>query len=377
MSGSFGVWTRGTLQSRALPLARSLRRQFGLRSAIVTTPWDAPDQAGRHDSIDGVEIVNTSAVHPFDSLRAAVQQARFVRDRRAKIHHVFKPKGQAGLAAQMLRATGTSAKTVVDVDDWEGDGGWNDTAGYNVAARRLFAFQERHLISQADAISAASTLLMGRVRALNPSGRVLFLPNGLESGWIEQLARSQRSTRPEDSPQLLLYSRFAEFSLDWMIAALGILDKRLRAPVRLNIVGDGSGKIVQTPFDRIQVVDHGYVDRGRLPDLLGGCKIALYPYADSLVSRSKQSAKLLELMAAGCAIVASDVGDIRRIGGGAVEVVQAGDASAFAARVAAFVERPELRLAYAREARDRTDLFNVDNLAARLYRIYTELGISQ
>ena len=47
---------------------------------------------------------------------------------------------------------------VVDADDWEGPGGWNDDprAGYSGAAQRVFAWQERFGLSHADAWTVMS-----------------------------------------------------------------------------------------------------------------------------------------------------------------------------------------------------------------------------
>src|SRR5690606_40643975 len=56
MLGTFGVWTRGTLQSRALPFARAITASTGLDVAIVTTPWDAPDEIGRASCRERNEI---------------------------------------------------------------------------------------------------------------------------------------------------------------------------------------------------------------------------------------------------------------------------------------------------------------------------------
>ncbi|MDQ3549497.1 MAG: glycosyltransferase, partial [Chloroflexota bacterium] len=64
--------------------------------------------------------------------------------------------------------------------------------------------------------------------------------------------------------------------------------------------------------------------------ILGRAQIAIFPYADSLISRSKNSVKLLELMAAGCAVIASNVGDVPAVTGASAVLVEGSDPSAFA-----------------------------------------------
>ena len=109
---------------------------------------------------------------------------RAVRAWRPDVAHVFKPKGPSGLAGALLwaargrgaagaqreapagrRATGSAVpRIVIDSDDWEGPGGWNDDprAAYSPLQRRFFAWQERFGLSHADAWTVTSECLRQR-----------------------------------------------------------------------------------------------------------------------------------------------------------------------------------------------------------------------
>jgi glycosyltransferase involved in cell wall biosynthesis len=50
------------------------------------------------------------------------------------------------------------------------------------------------------------------------------------------------------------------------------------------------------------------MEHSLVPDYLAAADLAIYPYRDSLVNRSKCSAKLIEYMAMGLPIIASRVG---------------------------------------------------------------------
>lgn len=373
MLGSFGVWTRGTLQSRALPLARAVTNLTDLRLAIVTTPWDAPDQAGVCEQHDNVQIYNTSAVKQRQAFAITRQQISLVRRLRPSIIHVMKPKASAGMTADLLLRAGTSASVVIDYDDWEGDGGWNDRSAYPLPARRLFAYQEQQLLRAADAVTAASTLLEVRARRLRggPGHEVTFLPNGLGTDWLKELSSLRKEIT---APRLVLYSRFAEFSAAWLATVLHTIDRRLQTPLELDIIGDSDhSRLQSSQFDQLRLVWHGFVPRPEIPGLLGTATIALYPYDDNLINQSKQSVKLLELMASGNAIVASDVGDIRRIAGNSVIAVRAGDAETFASEVVRLIENPGLARELSKRARQRVERFTMSRLAETLTSVYSGL----
>ena len=73
-----------------------------------------------------------------------------------------------------------------------------------------------------------------------------------------------------------------------------------------------------------------YVARDMLPDIFSSATIAVMPLDDSLAARSKHSVKLLELMASGCPVIASDVGDVPRTLGAAGVLVRGSDPESFA-----------------------------------------------
>jgi glycosyltransferase involved in cell wall biosynthesis len=370
MLGTFSVWRLGTLQARALPLAQALTER-GLRVALLTLPWDSPDEAGVRDSIGGVTIINTRSARLALAPQLVREAVGWLRRTRPSAVHVFKPKGFGGLVARQLRG---ELPLIVDSDDWEGDGGWNDLAGYSLPQRQLFEWQERTLLTRADAVTAASTLLAQRARELRAdrsSTDVWRLPNGLGDGWRAQLAAGREETEPS-TPSVLLYSRFAEFGADWLPRFTAALAAERTAPVTLRLVGDAP----RLRANNVVSVEHlGYVPRDALPSLLGSATLAVYPYEDALVTRAKQSVKLLELMAAGCPVVASDVGDVARTLGAAGETLRGADPGVFARAVARLLQAPdELRALSERGPARVTRHFQFGELAATLIAVYAACG---
>ncbi|HUG17301.1 MAG TPA: glycosyltransferase [Thermomicrobiales bacterium] len=372
MLGTFSAWRLGTLQARALPLAIALRG-LGVRSAIVTVPWDRPSERGVIDSISGIPVVNTRAVSPALAALAMAEQRATLRALRPRLVHVFKPKGFGGFTAALER----SVPLLVDADDWEGDGGWNRQGSYSVLQRRLFDRQERRLQRDADGVTAASTLLTHRARQLRAHRHpesVYHLPNGLPSEWFTQLrdAGMQREVSdPHANRRIVLYSRFAEFADDWLSRFAVELDGHLLSRVELCVVGETTDQLTGIGFEFLEVNQLGYVARNQLPHVLGSSCIAVFPFDDSLVTRSKNSVKLLELMAAGCAVVATDTGDIARTLGAAGVLVSGSDPAVMADEVARLLDNSTARSAHAALGPRRVQAqFLIEKTAATLRHVY-------
>ena len=107
-----------------------------------------------------------------------------------EIVHVFKPKGPSGLVATALWATRDWRRVafvpgcplVIDSDDWEGPGGWNDDprVGYTPLQKRFFAWQERTGLSHADAWTVTSECLRQRAVSFGATPEKVFvLHNGV------------------------------------------------------------------------------------------------------------------------------------------------------------------------------------------------------
>ncbi|HNP88844.1 MAG TPA: glycosyltransferase, partial [Kouleothrix sp.] len=202
---------------------------------------------------------------------------------------------------------------VVDTDDWEGWGGWNDLLPYPRLAKQLFAWQERDLPRRANAVTVVSRTLETQVRGFGVAPeRTVYLPNGI-TPTTDVLA----PLRPVNiHPTLLLYTRFWEFDVRDMVAALcGIVAQQPKA--RLLVVGKGERgeeeellRLAERAGVRAAIDYRGWVEPAQLPALLASADIALVPMNDTLINRARGLAKLLELMALGLPIVAARVGQV-------------------------------------------------------------------
>jgi glycosyltransferase involved in cell wall biosynthesis len=119
----------------------------------------------------------------------------------------------------------------------------------------------------------------------------------------------------------------------------------------------------------------GLVDPGRVPELLSRATVLALPNPASAIStRSTSPLKLFEYMAAGRAIVASDLPSIREVLHDDVDamLVTPGDAEALAAAIRRLIRDPALAERLARAAFESAPHFGWDRRAARLESVFLE-----
>jgi glycosyltransferase involved in cell wall biosynthesis len=121
---------------------------------------------------------------------------------------------------------------------------------------------------------------------------------------------------PEDAPVLLLYTRFFEFSQEKLHFLFEAIHRKV-PNVRFLVVGQGrrgEEELLLTVgheqgFSEALVMG-GWLDLAEITDYLGAADVAIYPFSDTLINRSKCPAKLTEILRAGVPVVADSVGQL-------------------------------------------------------------------
>lgn len=384
MIGPFGLKPKRTMAVRALPMARALAAR-GHAVTMILPPWANPEDSGRSDEDGGVRIENIELPPHLPLLFHVRTTRRLVRRALAlepDIVHCFKPKAYAGLAAWwlwQLKGLGLSrVRLIVDTDDWEGAGGWNDRERYSWAQKRIFAWQEQWGLRHCDALTVASRALESIVWSMGVSpSRVFYVPNGVEVGsWKLEVGEAASKFQ---TPTVLLYSRFFEFKIE---RVLGVFSRvlELNPEARLLVVGKGlfgeeksliDGAHQRGWTDRIEYL--GWVEPAELPDVFARAGVAIYPFDDTLLNRTKCAVKLIDLLAAGVPVVADAVGQnveyIRHNETGFLS--PSGDVEAMAGAVVELLnERRRARILGGAAAKDVRERFGWDRLVESVERAY-------
>ena len=387
MIGPFGLKPRGTMSVRALPMAKALAAR-GHAVTVLLPPWQNPDDAGRRWEEDGVAVENIhlpprlpGLFHLLTALRLACRALTLKPD----VVHLFKPKAYSGLAHWLLARLARRPRLVVDTDDWEGPGGWNEIGGYSPAQRRFFAWQERWGLTHADTVTVASRALQSIVWAMGVAPeKVFYVPNGVkmeDAGSRVQEASGAKSGFSSLASCILLYTRFFEFPVSRVIDVLLRVREQV-SDARLLVVGKGlfgeeeelfhlaerAGLTLTHHESRftdyaLRITDDvtclGWLPAENLPAAFALATVAIYPFDDTLVNRTKCAVKLCDLLAAGVPVVAEAVGQNREYvrHGETGLLVEPGDVDGFASAVVRLLEDAPLRKrlggAAARDLRER------------------------
>jgi glycosyltransferase involved in cell wall biosynthesis len=401
----FGLRAKGTTRARALPLARALAAR-GHTMALFIPPYDSPEDSGKRWEEGGVDVINMVLPH-FETcsgvlghLRLAWRVLRALRRWDPDLVHIFKPKGPSGLVGTAMWLMGPNTisangrtsiqgyrpPVVVDSDDWEGPGGWNDDprARYSDVQRRFFSWQERYGLSHANAWTVTSTCLRERAVGFGADpARVLILHNGAQGradprsirGGLNRLGDIRQRSAIAHQPSAILYTRFAGVRAQDVVAIWGMV-RDVMPTARLAVVGRGlAGE--EEALRNVPGIDVlGWVEPDELPARFAAAQLATAPWTDTPSNQARHSAKVLELMEAALPIVAYAVGELPATLGDAGVLVAPGDEAAFArAIIALFGDDERARTLGERARRRILDGFTWDKLAEVAVAAYRVAGI--
>jgi glycosyltransferase involved in cell wall biosynthesis len=333
MIAPFATYPKSTIRIRMLPIAKRLHKN-GHNVRIVVPPYDNISQSGLAYEIDGVYIENIIftdipvARYFLALLRIVKKTIAFKPD----AIYFFKPKGYSGLAAMfisVMRYLGLLGKIrlILDTDDWEGYGGFCDLyMKYSVYPKYVldfFNFQERWIPKRMDAITVASVALKEQMLMNHiTSKKIFYVPNGASEQpyYIcndADVLRLRSSLGLGHSQTILLYTRFFEYEIRQVVRIVKLVSRQL-SDVKFIVVGKGDFQeeeelkrlLVSERLERF-VIMVGWIDHKEVPKYLALADVAIYPFDDTLLNRSKCPGKLIELMQAGKPIVAHAVGQIK------------------------------------------------------------------
>lgn len=309
---------KGTVRARAFPMAEEMVRR-GHEVTLICAPYDNRNYSGKEFVNNGVSVVNieiksgmiSAALIPYDLVKA-------VNESKPDLVHVFKPKGFAGLAATWLLSR--NKNVVLDCDDWEGWGGWNDVKDYPWVTKEFIHFQEKSLIRRSRAITVASrTLLQRALSSGKAAEQVFYAPNGPTTELLqlsELLLQGNSWVWKErlglgEAP-ILFYASHFDPADDLTFFCRSVARLAASEHITLVLVGDGpEGHTVRSSLANVPNLSVRFL--GSLPfeqyaQVLAAADVCAFPYPDSPVYRAKCSARIIDYMLFGKAVVTTAVG---------------------------------------------------------------------
>lgn len=293
----------------------------GHEVSIIIPPFDNLADSGKAYEIGGVNIINIGIPRKVLFSEYLIITKRIISTAmrlNPDIIHVFKPKGYSGLAGMLLRTV--SRPMVVDTDDWEGYGGWNDVLDYSHIEKEFFQFQERWLPRHSNAVTVASRTLETQMWGFGvPPERVYYVPNGPNQLKYSRGQRFDNSLIREkyglgEMPLIVLFTRFFDVSIDEIINIFRMVREEVR-DARFMIVGKGrfdEERELVSSADKTRVRDAiiltGWIEPKDVPHYIYAANVAICPFKDTLINRARCSVKVIEHMIMSNAIVATKVG---------------------------------------------------------------------
>ncbi|MGB1249254.1 MAG: glycosyltransferase [Candidatus Promineifilaceae bacterium] len=314
MVGPFGFRPKKTMRARAFRLARELVLR-GHTVRLFMPPFHTPEEADREWQEAGVELryVSLAGGIPLTVRRMIQEIIAWQPD----VVHGFKPKAYSGLVLEWLwRFHRNRYRLAMDMDDWEGWGGWNELEPYSTLYKHFFARQEQWGMTHCHLLTVASraleTLAWGHGAA---PPNTLYLPNG----WgIEVKEAAEPVARPSHGKTLLVYSRFFEFDVARLVDVIAqtyaaVPDLRVLV-VGASLQADDGVRFQQLMRDKqlLEIVeDVGWVEEADLPAVLCSAEVGIYLMEDTLLNRTKCPVKLADMCVLGIPVVAEAVGQVK------------------------------------------------------------------
>jgi glycosyltransferase involved in cell wall biosynthesis len=313
---------KGTARARAFPLAVELVNK-GHEVTLFLTPYDNPAESGQKRQLEGVHIVNVKVGERPSLLQVPLLVKRLcnlIIQYSPNVVHFFKPKGYAGAACTWLLMKGHSS-VALDCDDWEGWGGWNDVKNYPWIVKEYIDRQEKWLMRRTPVVTTASRALEQRAVKLRESSKgVFYIPNcgaSRENVKAQEMALSMSGDEAKKSfglhnAPVIFYSGQFEAGNESMFFSRAAARAALRFGATIVFVGAGPHlSEMKRFFAQQKGLDVRFFPRlpyDQFVRLVAASDIAAFPYPDNPIYHAKCSARIIDYMSMGKAVVTTAVG---------------------------------------------------------------------
>ncbi len=143
---------------------------------------------------------------------------------------------------------------------------------------------------------------------------------------------------------------------EMLLHACGMLSKD-GIPFKTIILGDGYDRMrlekIKEDLNLSNVIFPGSVPYEEVPLWISSCKIAVACFEDNTVTQAKSPLKIVEYLSCGKAIIASDVGEVRKLTNNSALLIPPGDAKALYLALKDFYVNPQKITEYEQRARRR------------------------
>ncbi len=344
---------------------KSLAREFSKRGHKIRLcyfPLELKNfSVNSENSIDFIQLDRTFSPRVFvKNIRRLIELSRW-----ADVVHFQKSHHYAAVPS-VIAAFVNKKPLHYDWDDWE-EKIFYDSCKPSFNAfiiGSLFNILEKTLPNLADTVSVASSSLKNLVLGFGKKDDNIYLaPVGadLDKFRPDIDGSKVRSKFGIKGPLVLYVGQLhgAQYVQLLIQAAKIVLSSEPGA--RFVVVGEGFKKEGLESFVRElgltgKIIFTGAVSHDEVPVYIAASDICVAVFEDTPLVRCKSPLKIVEYMASGKPVVASDVGEVTKMVGDAGRIIPAGDMQSLAKEILSLIRDEPLRTEIGRRARKRAEL---------------------
>lgn len=235
------------------------------------------------------------------------------------VHHAFQEFENVAWPWYLSRRLRRARLHIYDADDLWVDGGYLKTEADHQGLwrwhyRRVAAI-ERQTRQQADGMTVVSDFLQSRAVAMGmPADRILLLRPGVAAPAVNPKQRGKQRARWGIPPQtpVLAFTGFGQQDILEAVLICQALAARGGDFYFLLIGPDagGAGAALQRAGLAERTTITGAVPADQVADMLAAADIALLPYPESLLNRSRWPTKVGDYLAAGLPVLVGPAGNV-------------------------------------------------------------------
>jgi glycosyltransferase involved in cell wall biosynthesis len=249
-----------------------------------------------------------------------------------------KPNPLTFVPALVHKRKHPDCKIVFDCDEWD-PGTLKDNRASSLRVRQTELLSNL-AIKNADAIICANELIIKEKIPSNFRKKCVYIPNGVDT-------KKYRSEKIPHKEFRLIFSGTL-FIIEELLPLLEIAEnlKEKIKNLKLFVVGIGPAeekfreKIREKKLEKYFVFVR-YPSEKEFTKLISSCDVAIMPFSDLEGIRYQSKVRLFIYMAMGIPVVASDVGEIKKILNSAGYTIEPGNIDAFSNAVYAIYKNPE------------------------------------
>lgn len=272
-----------------------------------------------------------------------------------------------------------------DWDDWE-EMIWYESCGrglFSLCIGLLFRVLERCMLYLADTVSVSSQCLNELALKYGlTQDRIYHAPVGADLEEFNPFVSADSVRKKYNIRDLVVFYvgqlHGAQYLEQFIRSASMVLHKNNR--VVFMIVGEGCmenvlKKLTMELGIENKVIFTGSVPPRDVPGYIGCADICVAPFSETAVTMAKSPLKIVEYMAMGKAVVASNVGEVRRMLGGVGVLTEPGSSVSLAEGILKLINENKLREKLGYFARQRAEnRFNWEYTSTNLLTAYENAG---